>query len=799
MQGTGDTIEVREVIGTLARRWRWLLGGALFGIGAALALSLLLPPRYQAGSKILLRNGAESGGIPLPGMGGLGSLLPRSMQSGFDTELEVLMSRTGIEAVIDSLLLQARVVRPHRYATRDLFSAGSFESHLQPATYRFTRDGDGYRVSGPDGTVRARPGVPFELPGARLTLASGTLPEEFRIRLLPRPEVVRGISGALEAGNPGGDVAELVYRANDAATAAAVPNTLVSFYMHRRRTTDRGVNQQRYEFLVARVDSVQNQLAEAEEALRRTQEASGVFDPELYAKADLERAAMLRAELEGLTMESQALSRIVQAGIDGTISPRDLAAYPTFLRNEAINELLSRLLEQEQERLEMLERRTLVDPDVLAFDERIAQLEGQLVSLSTAYLNGLAEQGEQIRRELAGYERSLAEVPGIAQSALRAFREVERLSEISLVLHAQLLEARLDAIREGGEIREIDPAVPPHKPAFPNLPLNLVIGLFGGLFLGVIGAFGRNLVSERIDHPRDAELVAGIPAILFRSGAPLLLANAGGKRGVLVVPIGARANGADPVAGHIAATAALQGSEVALAALRPKGAMPESVRPIGAGAQPAGAGPLVDAAEADVEQGAGHSARDPRSQATSDAGRAPEYVASEALVPVKQDAERAPEHVVSETLVPAQQGAERASEHAASEALVRLEEANDYLVYRGREEAGEAGLTPAQARAAVRQLETQLRLVIAEVPPLDHPITTALLSPERPVVLVGRLGGVTRSELRETIDGLARAGVPTMGIVLMSSEPNARDQRGSGSARLGRRGGEGADEGGSRS
>jgi hypothetical protein len=150
-------------------------------------------------------------------------------------------------------------------------------------------------------------------------------------------------------------------------------------------------------------------------------------------------------------------------------------------------------------------------------------------------------------------------------------------------------------------------------------------------------------------------------------------------------------------------------------------------------------------------------------------------------------------------MVPAGTDTGSLPDHEATRPLVRLDESNGYLVYRSREDDGAAGITPAQARRAVHQLESELRLVISEVPPLDHPITTALLSAERPVVLVGRLGGVTRSELRETIDGLVRAGVPTMGIVLLGSEPNGRGQRGDGSVRRGRRGGEGADEGGSRS
>src|SRR5690606_11410433 len=109
----------------------------------AVALSLLLPPRYEAASAVLLRSAEGRSALSLGGMGALGGILPGVGQSGLETEIELLTSRTGIEAVIDSLFLQAQVIRPRSTGAVDLFVAARFDRDLTKAGYRFHRQADG--------------------------------------------------------------------------------------------------------------------------------------------------------------------------------------------------------------------------------------------------------------------------------------------------------------------------------------------------------------------------------------------------------------------------------------------------------------------------------------------------------------------------------------------------------------------------------------------------------------------------------------------------------------------------------
>ncbi|HEV2131232.1 MAG TPA: Wzz/FepE/Etk N-terminal domain-containing protein, partial [Longimicrobiaceae bacterium] len=570
MSAANDSLDLRDIATALRHGLLWIAGGALAGLLLAAAVLLYAPPRYKADATVLLRTNSDGaaarlavssseGGISL---GNLADVL--TGESGFKTELEILTSREVIGAVVDSLGLQARVLSPAATPPSALFSSIRFPAEVErKQVYHFERVGDRYEVQGPGASAQAMPGIPYRIAGGEVTLRTEPLPESFRVEIVSLDQAIRQVNRKLKASQAGGEVAEIVFRANDPVTSAAVPNGIIAQYLKRRRTTDRGVNQHRYEFLTEHTDSVARALAAAERDLRMYQERSGVLDPTLAGETELRQAMGLRAALEEREVESRALEQILAGG---TLSSRDLAAYPTLLRNGAINHILARLLEMETRRTELLDRRTERDPDVVVLDQSIRQLENELVTLSRSYYEGLTRQQVQLRGELQRYQASLASLPEHAQSVFRLQREVKRLSETLVALQTQLVQTRLLAIAEGGDVRQIDVAVPPKQQSFPRPLVILLVGMFGGIFFGAAGAVGSSYLRQRIRYPWEAERATGVPATLFDPSAPLLLGGMDAGRSLLLLPLG---RGARPgaVGARIASTATLQGREVVFADL----------------------------------------------------------------------------------------------------------------------------------------------------------------------------------------------------------------------------------------
>jgi ActR/RegA family two-component response regulator len=125
---------------------------------------------------------------------------------------------------------------------------------------------------------------------------------------------------------------------------------VIAAYLELRRTVDRGLNARRYEFMAAQADTAARQLAAAEDALRRDQERSGVIDPELSGKSGLEAIQEVRNEYVALEAERRAAHALVDAVERGALGPRQLAAFPSFLKAPAVNSILDQITRLETER-----------------------------------------------------------------------------------------------------------------------------------------------------------------------------------------------------------------------------------------------------------------------------------------------------------------------------------------------------------------------------------------------------------------------------------------------------------------
>jgi len=572
-----DTVDLRELATALMRGWRYVAGGISAGALVAVLLLILLPPKFDGTTTVLLRDhsdlpamtggggrasGGNGGGISL---GGLSDIL--SLDATLDTELEILTSRAVVGAIVDSLGLQVEVLRPRSTPLDSLFQTYLLSPRVREGSYSFRREQDAYRVRGPGGfSGEVVPGGTIELAGARLTLGTGNLPSRFRVRLRDRQEAISRTRRILDADQAAGEIAEVEYRASDPWTAAAVPNAVVAEYLRRRTTTDRGMNQRRYEFLSRHADSVSAELLVAERSFREQQERSGVLDPEFRGEAEMESALALRARLDQVEVDLNALDEILRHAAAGELSSRELAGYPTLMANPAINNLLSRLFDLETRRTDLLERRTQDDPDVMALDRSIAGVEHQLVELSGSYRDGLRRQQRELRTSMGRHGSTLAALPAQAEESFRLRREVQRLSETQLALQTGLVQARMAALAEGGDVRQIDPAEPPREPAFPKPPVFLVVGILLGGIGGVAGALGRAYLGPTLNDVTAASLAAGVPAVRYDSVSPVLLPERAEPMVVLLIPAGPGLRSL-PVAKRIATTANLQGRTVALADL----------------------------------------------------------------------------------------------------------------------------------------------------------------------------------------------------------------------------------------
>jgi uncharacterized protein involved in exopolysaccharide biosynthesis len=558
-----DTIDVADVARTVRRQWRAVFWCVLIGVVLAAGVVLFAPRRFDGKATVLARPNTAGGssiagrmsgfGELLGGASGLGSLTGSTME----TELQLLRSRALAGQVVDSLQLQVSVRKPAGVAPLAIVESSNLTGAFAPATYEFERQADGrYKTAAAGRDWFLRPGNADSVPEGTLVLRNAALPEKFTLRLRDREDAVTRVGSRFTINKAGGDIARIMFRGDDSVTAASAANTLIKFYLDRRKTTDRGTNQRRVEYVSAQLDSTRAELTRTESELRAFQERSGVLDVEIVGEVELQAAAGLRRTLTELQVDEGAIKQLLAQGDSGRLSSRDLAAYPAFIRGSSVSPLAQQLSDLEAQRIRLLDRRTEQDPDVRAIDATIRGVQANILATAKSYANSVTRQREQMQKRVDSIQAKLLALPAAAERGGRLQRDVMRLTEIATALEAQLVEARLGVIGEGGEIKQVDVAVPQRKPAFPRPVLTMGIGTAGGLFAGLIAALFMGWFGRWLRDPVDIERAIGISAERFEPNAPLLLAGSATMRSMLVVPLDARARArAANVAERLARTA----------------------------------------------------------------------------------------------------------------------------------------------------------------------------------------------------------------------------------------------------
>ena len=547
-EGGEASLDPAEIWRAALLGWRFVLAWTLIGLAVGGALELFWPRSFEGRASVLLRTGNDGGtsflarvGVPSEVTTGL---LGTAVKSPLETELQLLGSRSLIEEVSDSIGLQVRAISPRGVPSARLVVPQGHAGSFKKQRYTFAHLPDGrYRVTGNQLDTTAPRAATIKLPVATITLRD-SLPESFEIEILDHEDMLKRAIKRLAMQKAGGEVAAVVFQEADSLTSAEVPNLLVALYLRERRTVDKGINQRRYEFLTAQGDSLNRQLLAAQHLLRKQQEESGVLDPEVSGKAILEADFKWREQLEAVIVEQVALNDLIPQVASGKIDGRRLAAYPSFLKSPGINDLLAQLGKLEAERVGLMQQRTENEPNVAARAAGIKVIEAQLLPLANTYSAALGKQRAELERARDSLDKRLESLPGTAESALTLQRDVKRLTSTELAVQAQRLEARLAAIGEGGDARQLDVAEPSKKPAFPTPAISYGVGGGAGLVLGVIAALMAAFMGRMIKTPDEAERAAGVAASWARERSALLVAHDGSFRKVLVAPLGAEARAA---------------------------------------------------------------------------------------------------------------------------------------------------------------------------------------------------------------------------------------------------------------
>jgi tyrosine-protein kinase Etk/Wzc len=218
---------------------------------------------------------------------------------------------------------------------------------------------------------------------------------------------------------------------HDARRAAELANGYVDQFRDLSQHLAITEASQRRLFFQQELEQSKNKLADAEEALAQTEQKTGVIQPDSQARALIESAAALRAQITAREVQIQGME--------------------TYATGEN-----SQLIQAQQE---------------------LAGLRAQLAKLGGS--DDASGQEIMIPKGL---------VPQAGLEYVRKLRDVKYYETIFQILARQFELAKLDEAKEGALIQVVDPASIPDRRSFPKRTLIVVGATMIGLFLGVFAA-----------------------------------------------------------------------------------------------------------------------------------------------------------------------------------------------------------------------------------------------------------------------------------------------------------------------
>ena len=234
----------------------------------------------------------------------------------------------------------------------------------------------------------------------------------------------------------------------DPNRAAEMANAYVEEYRRLSEHLAIGEAAQRRLFFEQQLEQAKDNLANSEEALKITQQKTGMIQLDSQARALIQSAAELRAQITAKEVQLQAMR-----------------TYATGQNSDVV---------QAQEELDGL--RT-----------ELAKLGGNADDSSA----GLIMPKGQVSQAGIEYVRKL--------------RDVKYYETIFEILARQFELAKLDEAKEGALIQVVDPALVPDYKSAPKRALITVIATIAGLFIGIFVAFFREGMERLRRDPEQSE------------------------------------------------------------------------------------------------------------------------------------------------------------------------------------------------------------------------------------------------------------------------------------------------------
>jgi len=340
------------------------------------------------------------------------------------------------------------------------------------------------------------------------------------------------------------DLVTISYVSENPALAKIVANTVVAVLQKSNLSIRRQEYTNVREFIDEQIEVVKDRLQQAESALRDFKSNEHITSLEDESREVLERitqAEVLHNQIRSDKDARQKRLAATQKKLDE--QKNDLASSVTQVTSPLTVKLKEKLVELQvrysglqvqnfpENHPKMIELKTEIDQtkqNLIQTTKQILdgeKLKGVIDPLSQLQksleesivleveLQGLSAQEGNLQKILNNYAGYLKKLPDKELNLVRLMRDKEVNNKIYTSLLDEREQARIREAAEIGNIRLVEPAETPLLPARPRKLLNILIGAFAGIVLGLLLIFVNERAQETPRKEEEIERLLGLPVL----------------------------------------------------------------------------------------------------------------------------------------------------------------------------------------------------------------------------------------------------------------------------------------------
>ena len=314
-------------------------------------------------------------------------------------------------------------------------------------------------------------------------------------------------------------VIEISFNSEDPNFATVVVNSFAENYQQTSTQLKVAPAQQASGYFGQQVKTLRDDLEQAQLKLSNYQQEKGITNPDQNYDIENMRLSELSQQLSAVqvaSIETQSRSSNAHANV---LNSPDIASSPTI---QGLKSDLSRA----NAKLALLGQRLGKNhPEYKSTEDEANKIKSQLneeaQSLSSSIGNAASinqQRESQLRSQVEMQKKKVLELNRLRDEMGIMRKDVEVAQKAMDAVTQRFSQTSIEGQSNQSDIAILNPAIAPTSPSSPKVLLNIVLGAFVGLVLGVGFGMFAELLDRRVRGKDDISVILGVPVFAVIEG-----------------------------------------------------------------------------------------------------------------------------------------------------------------------------------------------------------------------------------------------------------------------------------------